>query len=108
LFKVVRGFPRTGAALVLVTLLTGRTHQARVHLSSSGFPILGDPVYGKKNETLGQEFPTLRPFLKRQLLHARRLGIPHPAGGRMTFWAPWPADFKAFLSEALRLEEEKH
>jgi 23S rRNA pseudouridine1911/1915/1917 synthase len=106
LFKVVKRFPRTGVALVSIALLTGRTHQARVHLAHLGFPILADRVYGKKNETLGQEFPALEPLLKRQFLHARRLVIPHPAGGRRIFWAPWPEDFKDLLKELLRLEKE--
>jgi 23S rRNA pseudouridine1911/1915/1917 synthase len=104
LFRTVRRFPASGVSLVLVTLLTGRTHQARVHLASVGAPVLGDPVYGKAPGTLVKRCPSLAPFLGRQMLHARTIAFPHPSGGRVAFSAPWPDDFRDLLKELLRLE----
>jgi 23S rRNA pseudouridine1911/1915/1917 synthase len=104
-FKVIGRFPKTGLSLVLVTLLTGRTHQARVHLASIGAPVLADLVYGRGQGILAKDHPTLVPLLNRQFLHARRLTIPTPSGVPMTFRAPWPQDFKNLLDELLRLEK---
>lgn len=90
-----------GAAThVVCRLETGRTHQIRVHLSESGTPILGDPLYGK----LPKE-PRLRSVaaaLGHQALHARVLGFVHPTSGEtLRFEAPAPRDVQAAL-RALR------
>ena len=72
---------------------TGRTHQIRVHLSSIGFPIVGDALYGKPalDRRLAQP-PS------RQLLHSWKLRLRHPVTRRdMTFSAPLPEDISAFL-----------
>lgn len=83
-----------GAALLEVELLTGRTHQIRVHLAEAGHPLLGDALYGRRRS----------PAIARQALHAWRLDFPHPrTGERMAFEAPPPPDFTAAL-EALRAE----
>ena len=67
-------------------LLTGRTHQIRVHLSSVQRPILGDPVYGPKKSPVGG--------LAGQMLHAEVLGFVHPRSGEyLEFSAPLPDDF---------------
>ncbi|MDR1296858.1 MAG: RluA family pseudouridine synthase [Deltaproteobacteria bacterium] len=105
LYNVVRKFPQTGTSLAAVDLLTGRTHQARVHLASLGAPVLADPVYGRGSGPLVKKHPPLAPFLTRQFLHARRLTIRHPSGLKMTFRAPWPDDFVNLLRELLRLEK---
>jgi 23S rRNA pseudouridine1911/1915/1917 synthase len=86
----------TAASLVCCTLQTGRTHQIRVHLSEHGFPLLGDPVYGRSVSD-----PRLRAaaeLLNRQALHARLLGFEHPVTGEsLRFEAPLPADFQRAL-----------
>ena len=70
-------------------LETGRTHQIRVHLSSIGHPLVGDPWYGQRRPTLGLD----RPFL-----HASRLELEHPATGeRVAFESPLPADLRGVL-----------
>ncbi len=70
-----------------VQLITGRTHQIRVHLKHIGTPVLGDPVYGRPatNEKFG---------VKRQLLHAKTLSFIHPITGEaLSFEASIPEDF---------------
>jgi 23S rRNA pseudouridine1911/1915/1917 synthase len=71
-----------------VKILTGRTHQIRVHLAHKNIPILGDVTYGGKQPVT----------VSRQMLHAWKLSFPHPqTGEEMCFEAPFPADFKAIL-----------
>jgi 23S rRNA pseudouridine1911/1915/1917 synthase len=84
---------------------TGRTHQIRVHLSSIGHPILGDPLYGRKGRPGVIHDPFLKACVKkmnRQALHAHRLGFTHPrTGERIYFDSPLPQDIREVL-EALR------
>ena len=86
-------------ALLEAELKTGRTHQIRVHLASSGFPILGDDKYGDfaLNRVLLKADAT-RGALKRMFLHAHRITFTHPESGKpMTVSAPLPADCERFL-----------
>ncbi|MBU0630769.1 MAG: RluA family pseudouridine synthase [Candidatus Margulisbacteria bacterium] len=77
-------------SLLEVKILTGRTHQIRVHLSHIGHPIVGDPVYGRKQE----EFR-----VRGQLLHAYRLSFDHPiSGNRVEFSAPMPQEMSAVIN----------
>jgi 23S rRNA pseudouridine1911/1915/1917 synthase len=74
-----------------VRLLTGRTHQIRVHLASISHPIAGDPVYGRRGDTTSA----------RPALHAQRLSFVHPESGeRCEFQSPLPADLVAALAVA--------
>jgi 23S rRNA pseudouridine1911/1915/1917 synthase len=75
-------------ALLHVEPVTGRTHQIRVHLAYARFPIVGDPVYGRRGDTSG---------LARQFLHAWRLTVRLPHAGERTFTAPLAADLVAHL-----------
>ena len=76
--------PLRSATLVDVNLITGRTHQIRVHFASIGHPLLGDPLYGGKNQ----------PPVGRLMLHARRIEFSHPTTGQpMVFEAPEPPEF---------------
>jgi 23S rRNA pseudouridine1911/1915/1917 synthase len=102
-YRLLRHFPETGLSLLLLTLVTGRTHQARVHLAALGCPVLADPVYSRGVGDLVRRHPGLAPFCGRQLLHARRLTIKHPDTGRpLTFRAPWPPDFLGLWRELRR------
>jgi len=86
-------------ALLEAELKTGRTHQIRVHLASSGFPILGDEKYGdfafnKQLHKAGEG----RGALKRMFLHAHQITFTHPdSGARMTLNAPLPEECDKFL-----------
>jgi 23S rRNA pseudouridine1911/1915/1917 synthase len=81
---------------------TGRTHQIRVHLSSIGHPLLGDPLYGRKGRPGAIHDPILKECVKRlnrQALHAQRLELTHPrTGERVQFVAPIPEDMSNVLS----------
>lgn len=83
-----------GLSVVGCRLVTGRTHQVRVHLSSFGNPVLGDRLYGStRAHTVG-----------RPLLHAASLGFPHPTSGdRLHVQCPPPPDIAEFLPEDLDL-----
>ena len=72
-----------GAALLRVKLETGRTHQIRVQLAESGFPVIGDDTYGV-------------PGGSRLMLHAERLKFPH-AGSTVECAAPLPEELRAAL-----------
>jgi 23S rRNA pseudouridine1911/1915/1917 synthase len=90
-WKLLRSWP--GASLLELKLLTGRTHQIRVHASAAGCPVAGDPLYG------GTSPLTRSAKIQRQLLHAHRLAFTHPRTGEyLSFEAPPPADFAAFQS----------
>ncbi len=98
--------------LLDVSLLTGRTHQIRVHLSHLGHPVFGDPDYGGREKWVrgmfGPDRPAARQLLgliTRQALHARRLEFSHPhTFQKMVFDAPLPADFAAVLAHLDRVE----
>jgi 23S rRNA pseudouridine1911/1915/1917 synthase len=105
-WRVLKRFPQTNVALVSVRLFTGRTHQARVHLASAGFPVVGDPLYGPCQKQFLIHFPSLEPLLTRHFLHARRLSVPHPSGKRIVFSSPWPKAFLDFFRELDMLENQ--
>jgi 23S rRNA pseudouridine1911/1915/1917 synthase len=85
------------ATHVECTLETGRTHQIRVHLSESGTPVLGDPLYGGSVRDPVVRAVGLR--LGHQALHARVLAFDHPrTGTRHRFEASPPADFGEALA----------
>jgi 23S rRNA pseudouridine1911/1915/1917 synthase len=92
-----------GIALLRCRLLTGRTHQIRVHLSAEGMPIVGDPLYGEPRWK-GVRDPALAAACRgfpRQALHARRVRFPHPVtGGTVEVVAPVPGDLAALLKAA--------
>lgn len=94
---VTDAWSRTGVSQMRCTLFTGRTHQIRVHLSSHGFPVLCDPLYGRGSAKLGTvKDSDLLEFLKThngQMLHAQILEFTHPVTGEhMKFRAPLPDD----------------
>ena len=89
------------ATFVDVQLETGRTHQIRVHMAHRTYPLIGDPVYGRKG-VIPARFPEpLRDVLKsfkRQALHARKLEFIHPELGEVSYSAQKPEDFMELLA----------
>ncbi len=84
------------ASLLRINIITGRTHQIRVHMAHRGWPIVGDKQYGLR---VRQQLP--RPAT-RQMLHAERLVLNQPLSGkRLSFQAPLAADMELLL-QALR------
>jgi len=82
-------------SLLQVTIKTGRTHQIRVHLASSGYPIAGDDKYG--DFALNKRL--CRYGLARMFLHAWRLQFQHPtSGARLELHAPLPPELQQFLN----------
>ncbi len=83
-----------GSSYLEVRLLTGRTHQIRVHLASIGHPVVGDSVYGPKRQAI--EAP-------RQMLHAWRLTFEHPTrSGSVSLAAEPPDDLRTLLDRLQR------
>ncbi len=81
-----------GATFLDVHLLTGRTHQIRVHMQHIGHPLLGDPIYAPHVRTAVR--------IPRLMLHAYSLAFTHPSTGeRMSFCAPLPEEFEATLQK---------
>jgi 23S rRNA pseudouridine1911/1915/1917 synthase len=95
--------PRVGVALLCCRLVTGRTHQIRVHLAARGWPIVGDTKYGQPLWTRVEDHAlaaVLRAF-PRQALHAWRISFEHPIGGkRLVCEAAPPEDFGQLLRDA--------
>lgn len=90
-----------GFTLLEAELKTGRTHQIRVHLAHSGFPILGDEKYGDYGLNKALARSGANPGLKRMFLHAHSLTFTHPASGEsVTVTAPMPPECEAFLQQA--------
>lgn len=91
-----------GCSLVELKLETGRTHQIRVHMSHLGFPLLGDPVYGRNSVP---DALSHIGYFDRQALHACALGLIHPSSAEPCRWeVPLPDDMCDLLTD-LELEE---
>jgi len=104
-YEVLKEFDFT--SLLKLNLKTGRTHQIRVHLTSIGHPIFGDPTYGGRNISFGSTLPKIKSrvenlliIMPRQALHAKTLGFFHPRTNEfLRFNSDLPADFKQLLEK---------
>lgn len=102
-FSLVKEYPLV--SLIKLKLLTGRTHQIRVHLDHYGHPVVGDPDYGTgyyqkfiENEKDYQLAKEIMKRAKRQMLHAYLLGFLHPKTKKyIEFISDLPQDFKELL-----------
>lgn len=89
-----------GSTLLDVSLETGRTHQIRVHMAHLQFPIIGDPVYGRRGAAGGLDEMQREAWLAfhRQALHAAHIVVPHPAGtAPVSARAPLPQDMQRLV-----------
>jgi 23S rRNA pseudouridine1911/1915/1917 synthase len=82
-----------GKAVLACEPITGRTHQIRVHLAASGWPIVGDRAYGTAAREGTESAP---PGIGRQALHAWKMALPHPVTRqRLELTCPVPEDMRA-------------
>lgn len=107
-FRVLESF--ASCTWLEVRLLTGRTHQIRVHFQAYGHPLVADPFYGKRTafylSSIKKKRFNLRadeqerPLLARTALHAASLEIVHPGTGEsLKVEAPLPKDMRAVLNQ---------
>lgn len=106
-YTLIDRFP--GYALLQFRILTGRTHQIRIHAREMGHPIVCDPLYGdgkpfllssmKKKFHLSKKEETERPLLGRLALHAYQLSFRDTAGNRIELEAPLHKDMRAMLQQ---------
>lgn len=101
----LRYFTRSDVSLVRMELLTGRTHQIRVHCQFCSCPLVGDGLYGLREETASLQALALDRQIGRQALHAASLVFVHPISGKaMRFTAPLPEDFRQLLQALYQME----
>lgn len=103
LYEVVRDFQLY--SFMKFRILTGRTHQIRIHCKHLGHPIVCDPIYGdgqpvkvssfKRNYHLGKNTEEEKPLLGRLALHAAELSLTGMSGEPLLFTAPLPKDMSA-------------
>ena len=97
------GIQRSGRSIGTMSALrcipvTGRTHQIRVHLAASGWPIIGDRTYGGSDPEFDQ--------IPRQALHAWHIRLPHPVTRQpLSFEAPVPEDLRPLLQHFTPLQD---
>ena len=90
--------------LIKATLETGRTHQIRVHLSSIGHPLVGDPLYGGRlrfPKKASEEIKEALKAFQRQALHSKKLTLIHPTSGSEMSWKIELPDDMARLLDVL-------
>jgi 23S rRNA pseudouridine1911/1915/1917 synthase len=106
-YEVVEDF--RSYSYVRFNLLTGRTHQIRVHMKHLGHPLACDPLYGngepvfissiKKHYNLSKKEEQERPMLSRLALHSEQLRVNNLQGTQLSFEAPLPKDMRALLQQ---------
>ncbi|OON97067.1 MAG: RNA pseudouridine synthase [Epulopiscium sp. Nele67-Bin005] len=92
-YKVIERFK--DATYVELKLYTGRTHQIRVHMTSIGYPLIGDPLYGRTKHIFG---------LDQQMLHAKVLGFDHPiTNEKLHFESELPQKFSTTIDRLRKI-----
>jgi 23S rRNA pseudouridine1911/1915/1917 synthase len=101
LYEIEQEFFALGLTLLRCRLITGRTHQIRVHLAASGLPVVGDPVYGRPRLDRVKDAGLKKRLMEfpRQALHAERITFRHPATNELLeIAAPVPEDLRELLA----------
>ncbi len=102
-YELLGETPGAELSLLRCRLLTGRTHQIRVHLASRGLPIVGDPVYGAAagSRLRSRDLEALCRAFPRQALHAWKICLRHPGTGEpLELTAPLPGDLRELFDAA--------
>lgn len=98
--NVTKGLPPS-LSLVECRLETGRTHQVRVHMAHNGYPLVGDPLYSRRNnpqKNFSDRAKAALSTFNRQALHAYVIGFIHPATKEtLTFEIELPNDIKQLI-----------
>jgi 23S rRNA pseudouridine1911/1915/1917 synthase len=102
-YKVLQSLVGGQVSLIECRLLSGRTHQIRVHMASIGHPLLGDPLYGRAGGSRLGKLPAAAEAgvkaLGRQALHAKTLGFCHPGNGDVCrFDSVLPPDIRGLIT----------
>ena len=102
-YRVLKTLAGGLASLIECRLLSGRTHQIRVHLSHMGHPLLGDRLYGRAGDSRVKRLPAAAQAaltdLGRQALHAKTLGFRHPDTHEdIRYESELPGDIKTLIS----------
>ncbi len=101
IWQELRYYPASDISLVRYELLTGRTHQLRLHSQACGCPIVGDTLYGGSD----READVWDRMIGRQALHSASLQFTHPLTGRpILVTAPLPDDFRSLLAAIRKAE----
>lgn len=99
-YEILERFPNL--TLIRAKLHTGRTHQIRVHMAHIGYPLVGDPVYGKKipkNKNYSEALWQALNQFPRQALHAEYLALQHPVTQEFMAWhKELPSDLQMLLN----------
>jgi 23S rRNA pseudouridine1911/1915/1917 synthase len=113
-YTMIDRFP--GYSLLQFRILTGRTHQIRIHARELGHPIVCDPIYGdgkpfllsalKKKFNLSKKEEAERPLMGRLALHAHRLCFRDLTGNRIELEAPLHKDMRAMLQQLRKFRGE--
>ncbi|MBW2631435.1 MAG: RluA family pseudouridine synthase [Deltaproteobacteria bacterium] len=98
------------ATLLSVRIETGRTHQIRVHLNATGYPVVGDAVYGNSKKRIEAIKDNIRQValrkIRRQALHSSEFCFHHPVTGNlMDFSSPLPHDMELVCGELRNSEK---
>jgi 23S rRNA pseudouridine1911/1915/1917 synthase len=101
LYEIEREWFPLGLTLLRCRLVTGRTHQIRVHLAATGLPIVGDPLYGRaRYPRAGAALKASLQAFPRQALHAERIAFHHPVTQELVeVVSPLPQDLAHLLRE---------
>ena len=101
LYAIEKEWPALALTLLRCRLVTGRTHQIRVHLAAANLPIVGDPVYGRPRYPRVADADLRRRLegFPRQALHAERVEFHHPETQELVeIVAPMPADLAGLIA----------
>ena len=101
-YEVIKNF--SSYTKLKINLITGRTHQIRVHMSYLGYPLVGDQTYGINSNKIGDQDSIIKNF-PRQALHAQKIKFNHPITGKyITLESELPKDLLSLEKEIIQSE----